>query len=48
MLHDEKVFPNPKEFNPGRFFRNGALIYEVPDPEVFATFGFGRRCIDIF
>ncbi len=43
MLHDEQLFPNPKVFNPDRFLREGILNTHIPDPEVFATFGFGRR-----
>ncbi|KAF9442470.1 cytochrome P450, partial [Macrolepiota fuliginosa MF-IS2] len=40
MLHDENVFPNPTEFRPERFIKNGN---DLPDPESVATFGFGRR-----
>ncbi|KAF9449659.1 cytochrome P450 [Macrolepiota fuliginosa MF-IS2] len=43
MLQDEAIFPNPEDFNPDRFLKDGSINTEVPDPEVYATFGFGRR-----
>ncbi|KAF7762360.1 hypothetical protein Agabi119p4_8953 [Agaricus bisporus var. burnettii] len=43
MLHDEDAYPEPEEFKPERFIKNGALRDDVPDPEAIATFGFGRR-----
>jgi cytochrome P450 len=43
MLYDEVVYPEPTKFDPGRFIKDGILRDNVPDPEVVATFGFGRR-----
>ncbi|XP_006455053.1 hypothetical protein AGABI2DRAFT_187530 [Agaricus bisporus var. bisporus H97] len=43
MLHDEDAYPEPEEFKPERFIKNGVLRDDVPDPEAIATFGFGRR-----
>lgn len=43
MFQDEKTFPNPQEFIPERFIRDGKLTFDSFDPEVIATFGFGRR-----
>ncbi|KAF9451150.1 cytochrome P450 [Macrolepiota fuliginosa MF-IS2] len=43
ILHDEEIFPNPKEFNPSRFIEDGILLDDTLDPAVIATFGFGRR-----
>ena len=43
MLQDEEIFPNPKEFKPERFLKKDGASTDVPDPGVFATFGFGRR-----
>ncbi|KAF9444004.1 cytochrome P450 [Macrolepiota fuliginosa MF-IS2] len=43
MLYDESIFPNPTEFSPERFFKNGVVTDDIPNPEELATFGFGRR-----
>ncbi|KXN82010.1 O-methylsterigmatocystin oxidoreductase [Leucoagaricus sp. SymC.cos] len=45
MLRDERVYPKPDEFLPERFLRDGKLSFEVPDPEVYYTFGFGRSAM---
>ncbi|KAJ3556974.1 hypothetical protein NM688_g1728 [Phlebia brevispora] len=42
MAHNPDVYPNPDEFNPGRFMKDGQLDHEVLDPTTF-VFGFGRR-----
>ncbi|KAG6827710.1 hypothetical protein H0H87_003923, partial [Tephrocybe sp. NHM501043] len=42
MLHDEKVYPNPFDFNPDRFMKDGKLDPNARDP-MHAAFGFGRR-----
>ncbi|KAG6843426.1 hypothetical protein H0H87_004685, partial [Tephrocybe sp. NHM501043] len=42
MLHDEKVYPNPFNFNPDRFMKDGKLDPNARDP-MHAAFGFGRR-----
>jgi cytochrome P450 len=43
MLHDEDTYPEPSKFDPNRFIKDGILRDDVPNPEVIATFGFGRR-----
>ena len=42
MLNDERVYPEPHEFKPERFLKNGKLDSSVRDPMDIA-FGFGRR-----
>ncbi|KAG6819405.1 hypothetical protein H0H93_012135 [Arthromyces matolae] len=42
MLHDESVYPQPFEFNPDRFMKDGKLDPDAKDP-MHAAFGFGRR-----
>nr|GAT52203.1 cytochrome P450 [Mycena chlorophos] len=42
ILHDKDAYPEPDEFKPERFLRDGKLNPEVQDPEI-AAFGFGRR-----
>ena len=42
MLNDERVYPEPREFKPERFLKNGKLDTSVRDPMEIA-FGFGRR-----
>ena len=42
MLNDERDYPEPHEFRPERFLKNGKLDSSVRDP-VDIAFGFGRR-----
>ena len=42
MLNDERDYPEPHEFRPERFLKNGRLDSSVRDPMDIA-FGFGRR-----
>ena len=42
MLNDERVYPEPHEFKPERYLKNGKLDNSVRDPMDIA-FGFGRR-----
>lgn len=43
ILHDETKYPQPFQFNPGRFLNSdGQLNKDIQHPEV-ACFGFGRR-----
>ena len=41
-MNDERVYPEPHEFKPERFLKNGKLDPSVRDPMGIA-FGFGRR-----
>ncbi|KAG6908816.1 hypothetical protein DXG01_003169 [Tephrocybe rancida] len=42
MLHSEDIYPEPFEFLPDRFMKDGKLNREIRDP-AHAAFGFGRR-----
>ncbi|KIJ25389.1 hypothetical protein M422DRAFT_273670 [Sphaerobolus stellatus SS14] len=42
ILHDPAVYPDPFEFKPERFIKNGKIDPDVLDPYV-AIFGYGRR-----
>ena len=43
ILHDEEMYPNPSQFEPGRFLNlDGTQNPAVRDPFI-AAFGFGRR-----
>ena len=42
MLNNEQDYPEPREFKPERFLKNGILDRSVRDPMEIA-FGFGRR-----
>lgn len=44
MSRDPEVYPEPEEFRPERFLRDGAPDPAVRDSRKFA-FGFGRRCV---
>lgn len=44
ILHDAKQYPEPEEFKPERFLRDGALDPTVQDPDC-AAFGYGRRYV---
>ena len=47
MLNDERDYPEPREFKPERFLKNGELDSSVRDPMEIA-FGFGRRWTHLF
>ncbi|KDQ59105.1 hypothetical protein JAAARDRAFT_33833 [Jaapia argillacea MUCL 33604] len=42
ILQDPIAYPNPKEYKPERFLKDGQLDPNVQDPDL-AAFGFGRR-----
>ena len=44
MLNDERDYPDPHEFKPERYLKNGKLDSSVRDPMDIA-FGFGRRWV---
>ena len=43
-MHDPEVYPNPDEFRPERFIRDGKIDPSIRDPAAF-VFGSGRRCV---
>ena len=44
MLNNEQDYPEPHEFRPERYLKNGKLDSSVRDP-MDIVFGFGRRCV---
>jgi len=42
MLHDETFYPEPFNFRPERFMKDGEINPEIRDPD-HACWGFGRR-----
>lgn len=45
ICYDEKVYPDPETFNPGRFLgKDGKIDPSAKDPEV-RIFGSGRRWV---
>ncbi|TFK66639.1 cytochrome P450 [Pluteus cervinus] len=42
IMHDPEAYPEPHEFRPERFLKDGKLNSDIRDPHV-AAFGFGRR-----
>jgi len=44
ILHDPEQYPEPEEFKPERFLKDGALDPSVQDPNS-AAFGYGRRYV---
>ena len=46
-MHDPVVYPDPAEFRPERFMRDGHIDETVRDPFKI-VFGSGRRCVGTF
>lgn len=47
MLRDPEDYPDPENFNPDRFIKDGRIDPDVRDPGTIA-FGFGRRYDSLF
>ncbi|KXN81232.1 O-methylsterigmatocystin oxidoreductase [Leucoagaricus sp. SymC.cos] len=46
IMHDEKIFPEPFQFDPTRFLTPCGQVNpdkSIPNPEAVCTFGYGRR-----
>ena len=44
ILHNPEQYPEPEEFKPERFLKDGVLDPTVQDPNS-AAFGYGRRYV---
>lgn len=42
ILHDPETYPDPEEFRPERYMKDGKIDPEAKDPAI-AAFGYGRR-----
>jgi cytochrome P450 len=47
MLHNEETYPDPFNFVPERYLKNGKIDKSVKNPMDMA-FGFGRRFVHLF
>lgn len=44
LLHDPEMYPDPMQFRPERYLRDGVFECTTNDPSRYA-FGFGRRLV---